>query len=185
MLARSCKLFLDVRFVDGSGSTGHEVHFTHASGRWLANLTKTAAYFMVRRQANHCGHIKRLVFEETLQDSGAQEFHTIHQNERVQITGHISPHGGFDPALDQLLATQNVGVLTQLDANRLPRLEALARSVELMVVAAVYYDGSSRGQAEIQRFYDKSPILRTRVHIVLVAPSAPQRPERNSWLSNW
>ena len=179
--AMSCPMFLDVRFVDGSVSTGHQLHFTHSSGRWLGNLTKRTSYFMIRRHTAHCSHIKGVVFHKA-PDSDSMfhkgPVHTIsHQSERVQITGHIRPHS--------TPLGEYVNVFTQLDADRLPRLEALARSVDLMIVAAVYYDGSTQGHATIQKLCQQSKVLSSRVHVVLVAPTALGRPEKNSWLSHW
>lgn len=155
----SCKISMDVRFADGSLFSNQNLDFSH--GNALAfDITEPAAYILVVLDTTSCATDVsrfRLTFrmneQPMLRDTAHVSQTKLMPGSRLCVTQSIMMKRVHQASA---LQQEDIMIYTQLDAERLPRLVRLARSVNLPISASVFYDGSKEMEKYIRRYVDEN-----------------------------
>eukprot|EP00658_Telonema_sp_P-2_P060710 TRINITY_DN49553_c0_g1_i1.p1 TRINITY_DN49553_c0_g1~~TRINITY_DN49553_c0_g1_i1.p1 ORF type:complete len:433 (+),score=73.16 TRINITY_DN49553_c0_g1_i1:174-1472(+) len=162
-----CQAFLDVRYEDGSASTGNVLDFRHGD-RPQFKLTQPTAYLVVRQQQAGCEHLAQIVFAPV----DGPVTNLLPDPPRLHPITSLGP---------EMLPRATVTIFTQLDASRLPRLERLAASVDLPVSAAVLCENAAAQQRATELYHGwvkDRKALNVQIHLATVDPT---RTDQGGW----
>jgi len=177
---------MDVRFESGQVLFGIQLAFAKGN-RLTYRLSEPVAYILVKRR-QHDGACDFNV------DGNAAFFHLnfktksfpnqkAHNNQILTLAppAQLTFFKTIRPSEPTPGLDATVTVMTQIDAERLPVLARLARSIEFPVSAALFYDGSSEMLAFVETFVARHPeaaAIRAKVALHLVLNTVRDRPPR-------
>ena len=169
-----CQTTMDVRFADGTILLDSPLSFSEGN-RLLYNLTQAVAYILVKRTHSdeHCDFNAPLAearqvitFRADPDRQLPKGVRDLAPQNRLEFLRTIEPVGAQSTA-----SVPGITVYTQLDAERLPSLAQLVRSIEFPFSAALFYDGSQEMLQYIDTFLattEDGKVIRRSVRLHLV-----------------
>jgi len=170
-----CNAFLDVRFADGTLSTGNRLDFS-SRPMWTIQIGSLGAvYMMVRKDTANCQHIDQITLSRVDSTETVVKPGTVIEPDpsRLRVVRTLQA---------PLWPTATITVFTQLDWTRLPRLVRLAESIQLPISAVVLCDNDLENLLLVDQFYNASQVLKQQVTLTVVQMKKTLKmPEANSW----
>ena len=168
-----CNAFLDVRFADGTLSTGNRLDFS-SRPIWTIQIgSPGAVYMMLRKDTANCQHIDQITLSRVDSTDTVISSRVDSTAEWTIVSTLIKPGTVIEPDPSRLRVvrtlqaplwpTATITVFTQLDWTRLPRLVRLAESIQLPISAVVLCDNDLENLILVDQFYNASQVLKQQV----------------------